>query len=157
MVDLTPNRGMTPIVKTIAGWIKGITFLFGIYIILFGHLTPGGGFAGGVILALVYVLMTLCCGKENALRKMPLNWAAELDSVGALMFLVIAWLGLWSVLGGSFFTNYIARMDPGVPYRILSSGTIPLCNIAIALKVAASLFLIFMLLVMTKVIHKPNE
>ena len=157
MVDLTPNRGMTPIVQTVAGWIKGIIFLYGIYIILFGHITPGGGFAGGVIIALTYVLMTLCCGKENAFRKMPLHVAAELDSVGALMFLVIAWLGMWSILGGTFFTNYITRLNPGLPYHIFSSGTIPLCNIAIALKVGASLFLIFMLLVMTKVIHKPNE
>jgi len=157
MVDTTPNRGMTPIVKTVAGWVKGITFLFGLYIILFGHITPGGGFAGGVILALVYVLMTLCCGKQNALRKMPLHWAAELDSVGAIMFLIIAWLGMWSILGGSFFSNYIAKWNPGLPYHIFSSGTIPLCNIAIALKVAASLFLIFMLLVTTKVIHEPNE
>ncbi len=157
MVDITPNRGMTPIVKTIAGWIKGITFLFGLYIILFGHLTPGGGFAGGVILALVFVLMTLCCGKENALRKLPLNWAAELDSVGAIMFLIIAWLGMWSILGGSYFTNYIAKWNTGLPYHIFSAGTIPLCNMAIALKVAASLFLIFMLLVTTRVIGKPNE
>ena len=115
------------------------------------------GFAGGVILALVFVLMTLCCGKQNALRKMPLHWAAELDSVGAIMFLVIAWLGMWSILGSYFFTNYIAKWSPGLPYHIFSAGTIPLCNIAIALKVTASLFLIFMLLVTTKVIHEPNE
>ncbi len=157
MVDLTPNRGMTPIVQTIAGWTKGLVFLFGIYIVLFGHITPGGGFAGGVILALTFVLMTLCCGKESALRKMPMHIAAELDSVGALMFLVIAWLGVWSILGGTFFTNYIAKWNRGLPYHILSSGTIPLCNIAIAVKVAVSLFLVFTLLVMTRVIHKPNE
>jgi hypothetical protein len=30
MVDLTPKRGMTLIVQTIAGWLKGIIFLFGI-------------------------------------------------------------------------------------------------------------------------------
>jgi multicomponent Na+:H+ antiporter subunit B len=44
-------KGMTVIVKTISGWVKVLIFLFGINIILFGHLTPGGGFAGGVILA----------------------------------------------------------------------------------------------------------
>ena len=40
-------KGMTIIVKTITSWVKMLIFLFGIYIILFGHLTPGGGFAGG--------------------------------------------------------------------------------------------------------------
>jgi multisubunit Na+/H+ antiporter MnhB subunit len=157
MVDLTPNRGMTPIVRTIARWLRGIVFLFGIYIILFGHITPGGGFAGGVILALTYVLMTLCCGKETSLSKMPLHVAGEIDSLGALMFLVIAWLGVWGVLGGGFFTNYIAKYNTGLPYHLFSGGFIPLCNIAIAVKVGASLFLIFMLLVTTKVIHKPDE
>ena len=50
-------KGMTVIVKTIASWVKVLIFLFGIYIIIFGHLTPGGGFAGGVILASSYVLL----------------------------------------------------------------------------------------------------
>ena len=44
-------KGMTVIVKTIASWVKVLIFLFGLYIIIFGHLTPGGGFSGGVILA----------------------------------------------------------------------------------------------------------
>ena len=52
-------KGMTVIVKTIASWVKVLIFLFGIYIIIFGHLTPGGGFAGGVILASSYVLLML--------------------------------------------------------------------------------------------------
>jgi len=37
-------KGMTIIVKTIGSWVKVLIFLFGIYIVLFGHLTPGGGF-----------------------------------------------------------------------------------------------------------------
>ncbi len=59
-------KGMTVIVKTISSWVKVLIFLFGIYIILFGHLTPGGGFAGGVILASSYVLLMLAFGKEFA-------------------------------------------------------------------------------------------
>ena len=40
--------GMTVIVKTITRWVKVFIFLFGAYIIVTGHLSPGGGFAGGV-------------------------------------------------------------------------------------------------------------
>ena len=58
-------KGMTIIVKTISSWIKVLIFLFGIYIILFGHLTPGGGFAGGVILASSYVLLMLAFDPAN--------------------------------------------------------------------------------------------
>ncbi len=62
-------KGMTIIVKTISSWVKVLIFLFGIYIILFGHLTPGGGFAGGVILASCYVLLMLAFGRERIRRK----------------------------------------------------------------------------------------
>ena len=157
MEGMSPH-GLSPIVKTVSRWVKGFIFVFGIYIVLYGHLTPGGGFAGGVILAMVFVLMTLCCGKQESLRRFRLGVASELDSVGALMFLVIALLGVAGGLGGTFFTNYIAKSNPGRPYALLSSGIIPLCNIAIALKVASSLFMVFILLVMLRVIYKePGE
>ncbi len=152
------SNGMTPIVKTITGWVKGFILVFGIYIVLYGHLTPGGGFGGGVIIAMTFVLLTLSFGKEEALKRFRLGVAAELDSVGALMFLIIALLGISAGLGGRFFTNYIAKADPGTPFSLLSSGTILLCNIAIALKVASSLFVVFILLVLMRVVHKePGE
>jgi multicomponent Na+:H+ antiporter subunit B len=151
------SSGMSLIVKTISGWIKGFILVFGIYIVLYGHLTPGGGFAGGVILALAFVMITLAYGKEESLRKFPLGIASELDSVGALMFLVIALLGIAAGLGGTFFVNYIAKANPGRPFALLSSGTIPLCNIAIALKVASSLFIVFILLVALKVVNPESE
>jgi len=150
------NKGMTPIVKVISDWVKSFIMLFGIYIVLFGHLTPGGGFAGGVIIAMVYVLITLAHGKEEALRRMRMGVAAELDSVGALMFLIIALLGVSAGFGGRFFANYIHRLNPGKEFSLFSAGTIPLYNIAIALKVATSLFLVFILLVLLKVIHGPE-
>lgn len=40
-------KGMTLIVKVIAELVKDFIILFGIYIVLNGHLSPGGGFAGG--------------------------------------------------------------------------------------------------------------
>jgi multisubunit Na+/H+ antiporter MnhB subunit len=153
MVEIRP-KGMTPIVKTVSNWVKGFILVFGIYLVLYGHLTPGGGFAGGVILALAFVLLTMCCSKHEALRRLPLGIASELDSVGALMFLVIALLGITSGLGGTFFTNYIAKHDPGEPFRLLSAGNILLCNIAIAIKVASSLFMVFIMLVLMRVIYR---
>jgi multicomponent Na+:H+ antiporter subunit B len=153
---MTPS-GMSPIVKTITGWVKGFILVFGIYIVLYGHLTPGGGFGGGVILAMAFVLLTLAYGKGEAVKRFPIGVAAELDSVGALMFLVIALLGVAAGLGGTFFTNYIAKANPGRPFALLSSGTIPLCNIAIALKVMSSLFIVFLLLVLLRVVHTEPE
>lgn len=132
-------KGMTIIVKTISSWVKVLIILFGIYIILFGHLTPGGGFAGGVILASSYVLLMLAFGGEFVKKDLPLSLVSKLDCLGAFMFILIALLGL--VFGGVFFVNFLVEQY-GQPLHLLSAGTIPLSNIAIGLKVGASLFLV---------------
>lgn len=95
------QSGMTTIVRTVCRWVVGCIFLFGVYIVLYGHLTPGGGFAGGVIIACAFVLLTLSFGKEVSLTKLSKGVASELDSVGALMFLIIALLGMWTIWGGN--------------------------------------------------------
>jgi multicomponent Na+:H+ antiporter subunit B len=138
-------KGMTIIVKTVSSWVKVLIFLFGIYIILFGHLTPGGGFAGGVILASCYVLLMLAFGREFAEKNLPLPVASKLDCLGALMFAIIAVLGF--AFGGIFFVNFLVEKY-GQPLELLSAGTIPLSNIAIGLKVGASLFLVIFVLSM---------
>ena len=138
-------KGMTIIVKTISSWVKVLIFLFGIYIILFGHLTPGGGFAGGVILASSYVLLMLAFGREFAEKNLSLPFVSKLDCLGAFLFALVAILGF--VYGGSFFVNFLyQKYLPGEPLHLISAGTIPLSNIFIGLKVAASLFLVILTL-----------
>lgn len=129
--------GMTIIVKTITDFVVGFIVLFGAYIVLYGHITPGGGFAGGVIVACAFILVMLGHGRDVAYARLGQRTASILDSVGALAFLAIAWAGVW---GGYFFMNIFVK---GTPFRLLSSGTILANNIAIGLKVAMSLFLVF--------------
>jgi len=149
-------KGMTVIVKTVSGWVKILVLLFGIYIILFGHLTPGGGFAGGVILASSYVLLMLAYGREYVEENLPLSAASRLDCIGAMLFALIALLGL--VFGGSFFVNFLyQKYLPGAPLELISAGTIPLSNIAIGLKVAASLFLVILVLSMFRLETSGNK
>ncbi len=134
------SKGMTSIVKTVVRFALGIIVIFGAYIVLYGHLTPGGGFAGGVILACGYIVLTLAFGRQIALRKMNNKAASILDTSGVLAFLAI---GLLGYTGGYFFLNFLGR---GKMFDLVSAGTIPLCNIAIGLKVTASLFAIFLAL-----------
>jgi len=149
-------KGMTIIVKTISSWVKVLIFLFGIYIVLFGHLTPGGGFAGGVILASSYVLLMLAFGREFAEENLSLPVTSKLDCLGAFLFSLIAVLGL--VFGGSFFVNFLyQKYLPGEALRLVSSGTIPLSNIAIGLKVGASLFLVVLVLSMFRPDTSANK
>ena len=138
-------KGMTIIVKTISSWVKVLIFLFGIYIVIFGHLTPGGGFAGGIILASSYILLMLAFGREFAEKNLSLPLASKLDCAGAFGFVLIAVLGL--VFGGCFFVNFLyQKYLPGEAFQLVSAGMIPLSNIAIGLKVGASLFLIILTL-----------
>ena len=57
-------KGMTIIVKKTTQLIAGMIFMYGIYVIAHGHLTPGGGFAGGVIIAGAFILVTLAFGTD---------------------------------------------------------------------------------------------
>lgn len=140
MLD-NPKAGMSLIVKTITRLTVGLILLFGIYIVLHGHISPGGGFAGGVIIALSFVHLMLAFGKDVALGKLSKNLASTLESVGALLFLTIALLGFFK---GAFFLNVLGK---GIPFKLFSAGTIPLSNLAISLKVGIGLFAIFLALV----------
>lgn len=142
-------KGMTIIVKTISSWIKVLVFLFGIYIILFGHLTPGGGFSGGVILAGSYILLLIAFGREYAEANLPISIASKLDCVAAFLFIAFALLGF--VYGtGFFFYNFLLHQKPIADWnaagRLVSAGLIPFYNIFIGIKVAASLFLVVLVL-----------
>jgi len=131
------SLGMTIIVKTISRLVMSFVILFGCYITVYGHITPGGGFAGGVIVAIAYVLLLLAFGKQIALSKLSNFWASMWDNIGALAFVIIGFLGL---TGGYFFLNFI---NHGTPGQLISGGIIPLCNISIAIKVGAALYAIF--------------
>jgi multicomponent Na+:H+ antiporter subunit B len=138
------DPGMSLIVRTVARITVGFILLYGIYICSHGHLSPGGGFAGGVIIALAFINIMLAYGKDMALAKVPRAVLALFENLGALMFLSIALLGF---TGGYFFLNFIGK---GEPYRLFSAGIIPLCNLAIGLKVGAGVFAIFIAFVLLR-------
>ena len=145
------DKGMSLIVKVITRLTVGLVLLFGIYIVLHGHVSPGGGFAGGVIIALSFVHLMLAYGKDVALKKLPKTTMSVFESMGAILFLSIALLGF---TGGYFFLNFISK---GEPFRLFSAGIIPLSNIAISLKVGAGLFAIFVVLVLLKFEWEKKE
>ncbi len=139
------GKGMTLIVKTITRLTVGLILLYGIYILAHGHVSPGGGFAGGVIIALSFIHIMLAFGKETAFSRLSKPVAALFESFGAIAFLAISILGY---MGGYYFLNFFS--NKGEPFRLFSAGIIPLCNVAISMKVGAGLFSIFVLLVLLK-------
>lgn len=138
-------KGMSLIVKTITQLISGLIFLYGIYVTLHGHLTPGGGFAGGVIMAGSFILLVIAYGSEEASSELKKLRASLVESIGIFMFWFLAMLGI--LIGSYFFTNFLGK---GKPFHIFSAGIIPLCNIGIGIEVAGALFAIFIALVILK-------
>ncbi len=141
-------RGMTLIVKNITHLMVPSIFLLGVYVILHGHLTPGGGFAGGVLIAGCFVLRILAYGSEEVRSEIQKSRASVAESLGIAMFWFLALLGLFQ---GPYFLNLIEKGHPGTPYSLFSAGIIPLCNLAIGIEVAAALFSVFITLAVLKV------
>lgn len=137
--------GMTVIVRTIARLLFPFTFLLGTYIMIHGHLTPGGGFPGGVIIAASVVMLILAHGIERVQERVKPVRAEVLESAGGLTIVVLGLLGL--VLGAFFLQNVFPLGEFG---RLLSAGNLPLLYLGTGIKVVAGILLIFyaMLLVL---------
>lgn len=134
---MKPQAGMTIIVKTITRIILWMILLYGIYIIMHGHLTPGGGFGGGVIIALAFLSMMLAYGREYTTKWLNIKFLQEFEASSILLFLVVGIMGFG--FGGAFLFNFLSH---GTLFRLISAGTIPLLNIFIGVKVGVSLFLV---------------
>lgn len=131
------DSGMTLIVKTVTRVSVWLIMLYGIYIILHGHLSPGGGFAGGVVIALGFLNVMLAYGKDFVKKWLNINIIHGIDSSSATIFLAIGILGM--ALGGSFLANFIHH---GTLYNLISSGTIQALNVVIGAKVGMGLFIV---------------
>ncbi len=144
MNGISADKGLGEIVQTVARWLGGLILVYGIYIVLYGHVTPGGGFAGGVIIACGFILQTLAGGPKPGLSQFRRSAASVLDSAGVLLFLALAWMGMWRARG-AFFQNFIATPEEA-HFTLFSGGIMPIANIGLGLKVASSLFLVFTVL-----------
>lgn len=140
-------NGMSKIVKTMTNISIVFIIIFGLYVIAHGHLTPGGGFQGGAVVASGLAMILVAYGSKWTATKIKEHDLSTLESLGALMFITVAFLGI--VFGGMFFSNFIAGTDflfGNIPLNgaadINSGGTLPLMNFAVGLKVIAGLFAI---------------
>ncbi len=130
--------GMTIIVKTVSRLIFPFLFLFGIYVIVHGHLTPGGGFPGGVIIAASVVMLLLAYGFDTAQDRVDSFSAEVSESIGALILIGLGIMGIFMV--GSFLGDILPR---GIINTLFSGGSFPVLNIGVGMKVAAGVVTIF--------------
>jgi len=129
------------LLHTIVKMLLPVIIVYGIFIVLHGHLTPGGGFSGGAILGTALVLYGLAFGQEASLKIFPESVSKYLESGGVLAIVVIGLVGLF--VGGYFLSNAATGVPLGTPGDLLSGGIIPLLMIAIGLKVGSTLMTLF--------------
>ena len=149
---MNDKNGLTVIAKVITQLVGPLAIIYGVYIVFHGHLTPGGGFAGGVMVASVFIMLSISHGYKFVEKKFSELGTVVVEGIGSLMFLFLALLGL--VAAGTFFLNVLPK---GTPLQIISAGIIPLCNIAVALKVSAGLFGAFIVLIFSRLFKGGEE
>lgn len=133
------SHGLSFIVKRTFGMLTPFIFLFSIYIITHGHLSPGGGFQGGVILGAISIIFSIVYGSEFDYKRYSPTTKTLLETSGALLFIGLGLMGI--LVGGNFLMNLnILSAEVG---SLLSAGSIPFINIGIGFKIGAGLAIIF--------------
>jgi multicomponent Na+:H+ antiporter subunit B len=115
-----------------------VGLLVGLYLVSHGHLTPGGGFQGGVLLACAVLLLYLAGELISERRLRPSPVMEILHAAGAAGFVALGVGGL--IAGAELLTNFV---DLGTANKLLSGGTIPLGNVAVGVEVTGGFVLLF--------------
>jgi multicomponent Na+:H+ antiporter subunit B len=117
--------------------VVGPLVLLGLYIVAHGHLTPGGGFQGGVILAGA-ALLTFLAGDFASLDQVTSQQLMEGgEMIGAGGYVAVGVAG--TIFGTVFMDNWLPLGTSG---NLNSGGFLPILNIAVGLAVSSGLLLV---------------
>ncbi len=127
-------------VRILSVTLAGPMVLFGIYVVVHGQITPGGGFQGGVILATAPLLIYLA-GEFDSLRKLTPRWLVETgEAIGAGGYAVI---GAAAMFGhAAFLANVLPTGRAG---SVFSGGTVALIDLTVGLEVAGGMVLLLLI------------
>lgn len=99
----TSGEGL--IIKTSVRLLVPFIQLFGLYVIVHGHYSPGGGFQGGVILGAAFIILALAFDMKTSQEYMTIKVNAIFTNLGAALFISV---GVISALIGGLFLDYSA-------------------------------------------------
>ena len=131
------------IVKCGADKFLPFALVFGIYVILFGTISPGGGFQGGVIAASACLLLYLGYGYNTTVKAISMEVLRVNESVGAVLYVVLG------VIGVAFTANFCANIlaNLGQAGDLISAGTITFMSYSVGYKVMTGVgFLLLLML-----------
>jgi len=127
------------VLQTVAKIIVPFIQLYGLYIVFHGHISPGGGFAGGAVIASSFILYAMANDVESGFKLVPRMVTKWLESMGGLIFIV---LGLTGIIRGVAFLANVPHWL-GQAGQLFSAGLIPLLTLAIGMKVCSTIITLF--------------
>jgi multicomponent Na+:H+ antiporter subunit B len=139
-LELYSSLSHDNIVRMSAYLIIPLVFVFGVYVLMNGHLSPGGGFSGGAVLGASIILMSVAYGKEASARFMS---ERVFKTVSALALSFYCLSKAYSFFCGANHLESI--ISPGTPGRIFSAGLILPLNIAVGFVVTCTMYGIYRL------------
>ena len=98
-VDTEPDLIVTNTVRLIIPVIQ----IFAFYVLAHGHVSPGGGFQGGVLMGASFILIALSWDLEKALLRFPVERCLLVAALGIILY---AGIGLLSMFLGGEFLDY---------------------------------------------------
>lgn len=129
------------ILKRMVALLLPFVQMFGLYVILHGHLSPGGSFSGGIITGLGLIAFALVFGLERSSEKISEQIMTMIESFGALWYGAMGIVGV--LRGTSFLMNKGSGVPLGEPGKLFSGGLIFLITIGVGLKVASTMVTLF--------------
>jgi multicomponent Na+:H+ antiporter subunit B len=126
-----PRTPASELVQTAAQLLMPMVFLFGVYVFVNGHLSPGGGFQGGAIIASGVLLLMLALPQSQVSHRL----LGATESLSGFAYVLVGVLGI--VLAGGFLDNRIMAL--GEFGTLFSAGAIPIIYIFVGLKVGSEL------------------
>lgn len=123
------------IMRTVAVILLPCVFLYGSYVLLNGHISPGGGFSGGAVMGSGLIICAAAYGFRSTDKVITMK-TANLITFFALGFYSFA-KGYVFFTGANGLENHIPKGTPGA---ILSAGLILPLDIAVGLVVACTMF-----------------
>ena len=112
MRDINEHKpGEDLIIKTAVRLMVPFAQLFGLYVIVHGHYSPGGGFQGGVILGAAFIMLALAFDMKTSQQYMTIRVNAVFSNLGAAIFVGVG--ALCAIFGG-LFLDYSA-LDKLIP------------------------------------------
>ena len=104
------NAHDSVIVRAMTRMLIPLIQLFALYVLFFGQLGPGGGFAGGVMLGTSLILGILVLGPDAPQCRLATK-VLHGDGIGLMIFVGVGGLCL---IGGGEFLNYANLDIPGI-------------------------------------------